>query len=141
MNRRLALHAWARSSLPTAPTQLVIIMTTHTPLGLVRPASAPTAIDCCRALPPTTPLALLVTVFPAETFDCLRQRGERLVGHSHDALRELLLLLGECESDPGDLVEESVLVGLERLDLLVGDGQVFLQLLLTPPPSGFLSLP
>ena len=65
MNRRLALHAWARSSLPTAPTQLVIIMTTHTPLGLVRPACAPTAIDRCRALPPTTPLALLVTVFPA----------------------------------------------------------------------------
>jgi len=70
MNRRLALHAWARSSLPTAPTQLVIIMTTHTPLGLVRPACAPAAIDCCRALPPTTPLALLVTVFPAGTSDC-----------------------------------------------------------------------
>ena len=65
MHRRLALHAWARSSLPTAPTQLVIIMTTHTPLGLVRPACAPAAIDRCRALPPTTPLALLVTVFPA----------------------------------------------------------------------------
>ena len=70
MNRRLALHAWARSSLPTAPTQLLIIMTTHTPLGLVRPACAPTAIDRCRALPPTTPLALLVTVFPAGTSDC-----------------------------------------------------------------------
>ena len=75
-NRRLAL---ARSSLTTAPTQLVITMTANALLDLVQPVCAPTGTDHGRATPQSTPLALLVIVFLVETSDCFGSRRSFLV--------------------------------------------------------------
>ena len=61
-NRRLAL---ARSSLTTAPTQLVIIMTAKTFLDLVQPVCAPTSTDCSSAPPHSIPLTHHITAVAA----------------------------------------------------------------------------
>ena len=75
-NRRLAL---ARSSLTTAPTQLVIYNDRQRVLDLVQPVCAPTGTDHGRATPQSTPLALLVIVFLAGTSDCAASRRSFLV--------------------------------------------------------------
>ena len=51
--------------MPTAPTQLVIIMTAKTFLDLVQPVCAPTSTDCSSAPPHNTPLALHITAVAA----------------------------------------------------------------------------
>ena len=49
-------------------------MTANAVLDLVQPVCAPTGTDHCRATPQSTPLALLVIVFLAGTFDCAASR-------------------------------------------------------------------